>query len=636
MPPRPSAQPLIIVVLKGYPRVSETFIAHELAALERRGLALHIVSLRRPYDALTHPVHATIRAAITYLPEYLYQAPGRVLLGHARAFVRAPGGYARALGLWLRDVMRDFTPNRGRRFGQAGVLAGELPPGVGHLHAHFLHTPASVARYAAVMGGLGYSLSGHAKDVWTTPDWELAAKLVDARFTVTCTAAGRARLDALAPGRVELVYHGLDPRLFAPPPTFGSRRDGSDPGDPVRLLVVGRFQPKKGYATLLDAVARVQSAVRLTVVGYGPLEAALRARVEALGLANRVTWAGPLGQPAVRALYRASDLLLLASEVAPDGDRDGLPNAVVEALSQGLPVVATRAAAIPELVIDGIHGRLVPPRDAAALAAAIETLARDPATRHRMGEAGIRRVADGWDLEAGADRLYRLLGAALPVAAEAPADAVAPGAAVLTPLAFYTPVKHPYETDPSGDRELGRLLMAAFRALGLAPHLASRLLTYRRAFDPADAARVERIAALTATRLVSPVPSWRPRSASARVGHLPELLSRPGSHRTGRHDGTRNPLCPRRHRRVDTEPPDSVPSMGQRRPARRAARRSHLPHEPPRPAPRGRVPRTALRRGPDPRSSARRRHGALRRERASAERPVARPSPGASRGPMGP
>jgi colanic acid/amylovoran biosynthesis glycosyltransferase len=427
VPPRPSAQPLIIVVLKGYPRVSETFIAHELAALERRGLALHIVSLRRPYDALTHPVHATIRAAITYLPEYLYQAPGRVLLGHARAFARAPGGYARALGLWLRDVMRDFTPNRGRRFGQAGVLAGELPPGVGHLHAHFLHTPASVARYTAVMSGLGYSLSGHAKDVWTTPDWELAAKLVDARFTVTCTAAGRARLDALAPGRVELVYHGLDPRLFAPPPTFGSRRDGSDPGDPVRLLVVGRFQPKKGYATLLDAVARVQSAVRLTVVGYGPLEAALRARVEALGLATRVTWAGPLGQPAVRALYRASDLLLLASEVAPDGDRDGLPNAVVEALSQGLPVVATRAAAIPELVIDGIHGRLVPPRDAAALAAAIETLARDPATRQRMGLAGIRRVADGWDLEAGADRLYRLLGAALPVAAEAPVDAVAPG-----------------------------------------------------------------------------------------------------------------------------------------------------------------------------------------------------------------
>src|SRR5262249_3797673 len=154
------------------------------------------------------------------------------------------------------------------------------------------------------------------------------------------------------PGRVELVYHGLDRGLFAAPPTFGSRRDGTDPREPVRLLVVGRFQPKKGYPTLLDSVARVRAEVRLTVVGYGPLEAVLRARAEALGLSTLVTWAGALDQPAVRARYRASDLLILASEVAPDGDRDGLPNVVVEALSQGLPVIATRAGAIPELVID--------------------------------------------------------------------------------------------------------------------------------------------------------------------------------------------------------------------------------------------------------------------------------------------
>src|SRR5262249_52878131 len=239
----------------------------------------------------------------------------------------------------------------------------------------------------------------------TTPDWELRAKLQEARFTVTCTAVGRARLDALAPGRVELVYHGLDRELFAAPPTFGSGRDGTDPRDPVRLLAGGRSQPKKGYPTLLDAVARVRAEIRLTVVGYGPLEAALRARAEALGLASRVTWAGALDQPAVRAQYRASDLLLLASEVAADGDRDGLPNVAVEARARGLPVVATRAGAIPELVVDGVHGRLVPPGDAGALAAAIEQLARDPDARHRMGAAGIARVTAGWDLDAGADHV---------------------------------------------------------------------------------------------------------------------------------------------------------------------------------------------------------------------------------------
>jgi glycosyltransferase involved in cell wall biosynthesis len=424
---RPSiARHVVVVIVKGYPRVSETFIAHELAALEREGLPLHIISLRRPYDALTHPVHATIRAAVTYLPEYLYRAPGCVLAGHARALARAPRRYVRAFGLWLRDFLRDPTPNRGRRFGQAGVLAAELPAGAVHLHAHFLHTPASVARYAAAMTGLGYSLAGHAKDVWTVPDWELRAKLAEARFTVTCTAVGRARLNAVAPGRVELVYHGLDRRLFAAPPTFGSRRDGTDPTAPVRLLAVGRFQPKKGYPTLLDAVGRVRGEVRLTVVGYGPLEAALRARAQALGLTDRVIWAGPLDQTAVRALYRASDLFLLASEVAPDGDRDGLPNVVVEALSQGVPVVATRAGAIPELVLDGVHGRLVPPQDPGALAAAIEALVRDPDVRHRMGAAGIERVAEGWDLDAGAERLARLLRAAMPAAGAAAGIEVAP------------------------------------------------------------------------------------------------------------------------------------------------------------------------------------------------------------------
>ena len=425
---RPSIpSPLVVVVLKGYPRVSETFVAHELAALERQGLALHLVSLRRPYDRLRHPVHATVRAAVTYLPEYLHQAPGRVLRGHLRAFIRAPGRYFRALGLWLADLRRDLTPNRGRRFGQAGVLAAELPAGAAQLHAHFLHTPASVARYAAAMTGLPLSLAGHAKDVWTTPDWELREKLVAARFTVTCTAAGRAHLDALVPGRVALVYHGLDRRLFAAPASFGSRRDGTNPADPVRLLAVGRFQPKKGYPILLEAVARVRAAVRLTVVGYGPLGAALQARAQALGLADRVGWAGPLDQPGVLECYRTHDLLLVASEVAPDGDRDGLPNVVVEALSQGLPVVATRSAAIPELVVDGMHGRLVPPGDPDALAAAIEALVAQPAVRHRMGAAGIARVAEGWDLDVGAERLRQLLAAGGGAAGVArPASEVAP------------------------------------------------------------------------------------------------------------------------------------------------------------------------------------------------------------------
>jgi glycosyltransferase involved in cell wall biosynthesis len=407
--PRSRPAPALLVVLKGYPRVSETFIAHELAALERRGVALAIASLRRPYDPISHPVHAAIRAPVAYLPEYLLEAPGRVLRGHARALMRAPGRYLRALAGWLGDLARDPTPNRVRRFGQAGVLAAEVPPTVRHLHAHFLHTPASVARYAARMTGLPLSLSGHAKDLWQTPGWELGAKLRAARFTAVCTASGRDRLRGLAPeARVALVHHGLDRTLFRPPATFGSARDGRDATDPVRLLAVGRFQPKKGLDVLLAALPRVRRHVHLTVVGYGPLEAALRAQAERLGVAARVTWTGPLDQPAVRALYRASDLLVASARVAPDADRDGLPNVVLEALSQGLPVIGTRVAAIPEAIEDGVHGRLVPPEDPAALAAAIEALAGDPAARRAYGANGLRRLAREFDLEEAADRLLAL------------------------------------------------------------------------------------------------------------------------------------------------------------------------------------------------------------------------------------
>ena len=187
----------VAFVLKGYPRLSETFIAQEILALERRGLAILIVSLRHPTDRKTHPVHAAIRAERLYLPEYLYQEPARVWRGWRWA--RRQNGYRRAWRAWLADLWRDPTPNRVRRFGQALVLAAELPQDIGHLHAHFLHTPASVARYAALICGLGWTVSAHAKDIWTIPDWEKREKLGEAEWAVTCTAAGRAHLAARAP-----------------------------------------------------------------------------------------------------------------------------------------------------------------------------------------------------------------------------------------------------------------------------------------------------------------------------------------------------------------------------------------------------------------------------------------------------
>nr|WP_237476562.1 glycosyltransferase family 4 protein [Lichenibacterium sp. 6Y81] len=400
----------LVFVLKGYPRLSETFIAEEILGLERRGFDIRIVALRRPTDDRTHPVHAEVWAPVSYLPEYLHDAPLRVLAAWWRA--RRRPGYRAARAQFLRDLPRDLTRNRFRRFGQALVLAGELPEDVRHLHAHFIHTPASVVRYASLIAGLPWTCSAHAKDIWTSPDWELRDKLAAARWTVTCTRAGRDRLDALAPleSPVRLNYHGLALDRFRPLPALRPRRDGADPADPVRILCVGRAVPKKGLDTLLDALALLPQGRhwRLVHVGGGPELKALKLRAAAAGLAARVDWLGPLDQAAVLDQYRAADLFALPCRVAGDGDRDGLPNVVVEAQSQGLAVASTAVGGVPELVEDGINGLLVPPDDAPALAAALDALVTDPDRRRALGRAGQARVARHFDSAASLDALALL------------------------------------------------------------------------------------------------------------------------------------------------------------------------------------------------------------------------------------
>ena len=402
----------VAVVVKGYPRLSETFIAQEILALERRGIDLVIVSLRRPTDRFTHPIHAEIRSPVHYLPEYLHEAPGRVIRAWKRA--RRLTGYSRARSMWLADVSRDRTPNRVRRFGQAMVLAAELGE-VESIHAHFLHTPASVARYASTMLGIGWSFSAHAKDVWTTPDWEKREKLADARFGVTCTRVNLDHLAALAPSPdvVELVYHGLDRGRFPARVTQRRPRDGSSPSDPVKILSVGRLVEKKGFDDLLGALAKLPPSLAWTldVVGSGALEAALRGRAADLGIAERVHWHGSLAHDRVVELFAGADLFALASRICADGDRDGLPNVLMEAQLLGAACVTTRVSAVPELIDHEVNGLLAPPRHPAALADALERAIVDPALRLRLAGAGRRAVTTRFSFEDGVSKIAARLAA---------------------------------------------------------------------------------------------------------------------------------------------------------------------------------------------------------------------------------
>ncbi|TCT09356.1 glycosyltransferase involved in cell wall biosynthesis [Tepidamorphus gemmatus] len=399
----------VAILVKGYPRLSETFIAQEILGLEARGLDILIVSLRRPTDPAVHDLHRAIRAEVLYLPEYLKDEPARVRAG--RRHSESLPGHAAAAAAFRADLELDRTVNRWRRWGQAQVLARELPADVGWLHVHYLHTPASVARYAAALTGLGWSFSAHAKDIWTTPVWELERKLADARWGVTCTAANRAYLAGLAarPDSIGLVYHGLDFTRF-PAPAIPGDNDGS-PGRPVRLLAVGRAVEKKGFDDLLRALARVGDAVdwRLTHIGGGALIGRLRDQAERLGIADRVCFRGALAHDAVIEAFRAADLFVLPSRIAKSGDRDGLPNVLMEAQILGVAAIATPVSAIPELIEDGRTGLLVPPRDPTALASAIIALARNPAARQRLAAAGRARTLEHFAAAPGLDRIAQML-----------------------------------------------------------------------------------------------------------------------------------------------------------------------------------------------------------------------------------
>lgn len=405
------SEPRIAIAMKGYPRLSETFIAQELLGLQQRGLPFAIWSLRRPTDAARHLMHREITAPVSYLPEYLREEPARVLCGVLAALARP--AMLRLAILFVRDLWRDPTRNRLRRFGQACVMARELPIGIAHLHVHYLHTPASVIRYAALLRGIGWSFSAHAKDIWTTPDWEKREKIADAAWGVTCTRDGHAELARLAgrEGKVALLHHGLELARFPAPPASREPRTGASPGDPVRFVSIGRAVEKKGFDDLLTALAALPPDLhwRLTHIGGGEKLAALRTQAAALGLAERVVWAGPKPQADVVDALRAADLFVLPSKLAGDGDRDGLPNVVMEAASQALPIVATDFAGIPEFVRQDVEGVLVPPGDIPALTRALAALAADPARRQALGAAAFARLSGEFSAAAGLDRVCDLL-----------------------------------------------------------------------------------------------------------------------------------------------------------------------------------------------------------------------------------
>jgi glycosyltransferase involved in cell wall biosynthesis len=429
----------IAYVLTGFPRLSETFIANEIHRLERQGIGLRLFVLKRDEDHPPHPVVERILARPDYLPRtasltntpflrWLALSLPPFLPAILRTAARRPVGFARAVVQTLAQATRAWwagawPPRVVKEFLQAAALADRLrvATDVRHVHAHFCHGTTTVAWLASLMTGVPFSFTAHARDLYQetlNPAGLLGRKLRAARFAITCTEASRSHLSGFADGvPVHCVYHGLAEDLA---PLLAESPSRLLPtATTVRALGVGRLVPKKGFDVLVEACALLRRrgvAVQLTIAGEdGAHGAEVRRRIVARRLADAVRLAGPLGQTALLAEYRRATVFCLPCRVAADGDRDGIPNVLVEAMACGLPVVTTGVSGIPELVVDGVNGLLVPADDPEALAEAVARVHRDPALAERLGraaQAAVRQRFDGERLTARLAVLFQPLVAA--------------------------------------------------------------------------------------------------------------------------------------------------------------------------------------------------------------------------------
>ncbi len=373
--------PTVLVVYNQFPKRSETFLFRELVGWRRRGLDVRALSLLPPERGLPDEMRPWAAETLT-----------------VAGVLRSPRLLARAIGLaarWPAAVLDSRRgPTRPWTVTAAGlavgpaVAAAALSVGAFRLHAAWANAAAEAARFAARALGLPYTVSVHAADLWRDTD-PAAARLTAAEIVLPCNAAAARALERGCPAlasRLRLAPHGLDAAAFP----WTARR----PGPPWRLLAVGRLVPKKGFDRLVAACARLEEeglAFTCAIVGEGPERRALARRIRALDLGQRVTLLGARDPAEVARLMAEAHALLVPCVVASDGDRDGVPNALLEGLLTGLPVVATRTGSIDEVVSDGVTGRFSDD-DPRELAGAVRALLADYGEALRMGRTGRERV----------------------------------------------------------------------------------------------------------------------------------------------------------------------------------------------------------------------------------------------------
>ena len=403
------SQVTVAYVIRSFPRLSQTFILTEILALEAQGAEIRILALLNPNEPLVQPNFQDLRAPVTYLESALPQSSWRRTLLHLSLLMRTPVRYFSALRCVLREGKEHesgYSNYSAFRCLSLAVMAASLlrkqnepETSIDHLHAHFAHDPTFIASLVHLLTGISYSFTAHARDLYQIGQKSLIRRSAGATHVITCCGANREFLVSALPElmhpRVRLIYHGVDSRYFRPPKS--RVKNGTGP----TVITVGRLVAKKGLADLIRACGMVgrERDFKCLIFGDGPQRAELQTLIETEGLRGRVRLMGSLTQRELVAAYQGADVFALTPFVTEDGDRDGIPNVLMEAMACGLPVLTTDAGGISELVTHGNNGLLLRPRDIHGLATSLQALLEDRELRDRLGAAARETVMTRFDAE---------------------------------------------------------------------------------------------------------------------------------------------------------------------------------------------------------------------------------------------
>lgn len=392
-PDHDSRQPKIVYLLDSFPILSQTFVLQEILELQRQGVALRVFSLFKPAARETATGAWSEQIPITYLSQ---QSRSSLLIMLMQRFFKAPRRFLRTALLTLAY----HDPRSALAYLCYGVSVAEQieRQDIAHLHAHFAIGATSVAQIVHQLTDIPYSFMTHAYDIFLSRKPTLAYKMGMAHFVATCSIYNQHYLQQLVARsvaeRIHCLYVGLNLQLFPPDKPVPA-------GEAPLIFAVSRLVEKKGLFYLVAACGLLKEqgyTFRCRIVGEGPQRPLLEQTIRDLGLTSYVELPGPAAHEQVIEMYQQATIVALPCMIGKDGDRDGIPNVLMEAMYMQIPVVSTPVSGIPELIADGKNGLLVPPQESTELASALARLLDDPSLCRRLGTAGRETIRERFDV----------------------------------------------------------------------------------------------------------------------------------------------------------------------------------------------------------------------------------------------